>query len=53
MIPYLQAHGAEIWAIIATLLFGISELLGWSEKFKSSSIFEFFYRIVKKGAGKE
>lgn len=53
MIAYIQAHGKEIWAILATLLFGLSELLGWSEKFKASSVFEFFYNIVKKGAGKE
>lgn len=53
MLPYIQAHGAEIWAILATLLFGLSELMGWSEKFKSNGIFDFFYRIIKKGAGKE
>lgn len=53
MLAYIQTHGAEIWAILASLLFGLSELLGWSEKFKSSSVFEFFFRIVKKGAGKD
>lgn len=49
---YLQAHYKEIWAILATVLFGLSEMLGWSERFKSSSVFEFFYNLVKKGAGK-
>ena len=50
---YLKAHYMEIWAIVATLLFMLSEMLGWSSKFKSSAVGEFIWNLIKKGAGKE
>lgn len=50
---YLKLHYMEIWAIVATLLFMLSEMLGWSAKFKSSAVGEFIWNLIKKGAGKE
>lgn len=50
---YLKAHYLEIWAIIATVLFMLSEMLGWTAKFKSSAVGEFVWNLIKKGAGKE
>jgi|JI10StandDraft_1071094.scaffolds.fasta_scaffold1294470_2 hypothetical protein len=51
MIAYFQAHKEDLlaaWSVLATILFLVSERLGWSEKYKSSSVFEFFYNLVKK-----
>lgn len=49
---FIKAHYMEIWAITATFLFGLSELLGWSSKFKSSAVGEFIWNLILKGAGK-
>lgn len=50
MLAYIQLHYKEIWAITATLLFGISEMLGLSEKAKSNAVLEFLLNLVKKSA---
>ena len=49
---YIQQHGKEIWAIIATLLYGVGELLAWNDKAKSNSFLQLIWGLISKGAGK-
>lgn len=51
MIIWIQAHKEQLlvaWAILATILFHVSEVLGLSEKYKSSSVFEMIMGFIKK-----
>ncbi len=53
MMVYIQTHGKEIWAILATLLYGIGELLAWNDKAKSNSFTQLLWNFLAKAAGKD
>ena len=51
MVEFISAHKEQLlmaWAIIATILFHLSEYLGMSEKYKASSVFAFLMDLMKK-----
>lgn len=53
MVQYIQAHGKELWAAIATCLWAIGELLTWNDKAKSNSFTQLLWNLIVKGAGKD